>query len=166
LDALTVDVRALLVTGSAPSPTAAGGPARVPGRSAAVTARAPAGEESIPESPDLVGSWVSYQRLTEAGIGLASLDTLLAASSRDTARPVPPPPAAKAAPELAVVDVRSLLYRGDSALARARELRATARLVSGDALRALVEEVCDLVALAIEPGPPFPAPATSARAGS
>jgi hypothetical protein len=167
LDALTVDVRALLVTGSAPGPTSAGGPARAPGRSAAGTARAPAGEESIPESTDLVGSWVSYQRLTEAGIGPASLDTLLAASSRDTARPVPLPPVAKtAAPEPAVVDVRSLLYRGDSALARARELRATARLVSGDALRALVEEVCDLVALAIEPGPPFPAPAASARAGS
>jgi hypothetical protein len=49
-------------------------------------------------------------------------------------------------------------------LARARELRATARLVSGDALRAVVEEVCDLVALAIEPGPL--SPASSARAGS
>ena len=63
-----------------------------------------------------------------------------------------------------MVDVRALLYRGDSALARAQELRAAARVVSGDALRALIEEVCDLVALAIEPGPP--APPASARAGS
>jgi hypothetical protein len=52
------------------------------------------------------------------------------------------------------VDVRTLLYRGNSALARAQELRAKARLVSGDALHDLINEVCDLVALAIEPGPP------------
>ena len=63
--------------------------------------------------------------------------------------------AAPAAPlaEPAVVDVRSLLYRGDRALARAQELRAVAKQVSGDSLRALVEEVCDLVALALEPNP-------------
>ncbi len=65
-------------------------------------------------------------------------------------------PVAATAFELPVVDVRSLLYRGDSALARAQELRVQARLVSGDALHELVEEVCDLVALAIEPGPPGP----------
>jgi hypothetical protein len=152
LDSLTVDVRALLVTGAASVPAPAATPAR-----------ASANEETVPESPDLVGSWVSYQRLTDSGIGPASLDALLTAPSRDTARPLPSPGAA-AAPEAPVVDVRSLLYRGDSALARARELRATARLVSGDALRAVVEEVCDLVALAIEPGPP--SPASSARAGS
>jgi len=51
------------------------------------------------------------------------------------------------------VDVRTLLYRGERALRRAEELRATAKQVSGDALRELVEEVCDLVALAFEPGP-------------
>jgi hypothetical protein len=49
------------------------------------------------------------------------------------------------------VDIGSLLYRGDGALRRARELREEAKRTSGDALRALVEEVCDLVALAIEP---------------
>ena len=53
----------------------------------------------------------------------------------------------------AVVDVGSLLYRGDRALARAQELRAAAKQASGDSLRAFVEEVCDLVALALEPGP-------------
>jgi len=51
------------------------------------------------------------------------------------------------------VDVRTLLYRGDRALARAQELRAAAKQASGDSLRALVEEVCDLVALALEPSP-------------
>jgi len=151
LDGLTVGVRALLVPGSTPGPT----PAR--------------DEEAVPESPDLVGSWVSYQRLADAGIGPASLDTLLAAPSRDTARPAPAPARpvsrAAAAPEVPVVDVRSLLYRGDRALARAQELRARARLVSGDALHELIEEVCDLVALAIEAGPPPAAPPTSARPG-
>ena len=158
LDALTVGVRALLAAGSAPGPTPAAAPAR-----------APTGEETVPESHDLVGSWVSYQRLAEAGIGPASLDALLDTPSRDTPRPFPSPPpgpvppADTTAPETPVVDVRSLLYRGDSALARAQELRARARLVSGDALRALIEEVCDLVALAIEPS--SPALPASARPG-
>jgi hypothetical protein len=52
-----------------------------------------------------------------------------------------------------VVDVRNLVYRGDRALARAQELRAVARQATGDSLRALVDEVCDLVALALEPNP-------------
>jgi len=51
------------------------------------------------------------------------------------------------------VDVRALLYRGDRALQRAQELRAAAKRASGDELRALVDEVCDLVALALEPSP-------------
>jgi hypothetical protein len=155
LDGLTVAARALLIPGSAVGPTLAAAPAP-----------APTHEKTASESPDLVGSWVSYQRLADAGIGPASLDALLGEPSRDTARPLPSSLAAAAAPEPAVVDVRALLYRGDSALARAQELRAKARLVSGDGLRALIEEVCDLVALAIEPGPPPPAPPASPRAGS
>src|SRR5438445_400727 len=55
--------------------------------------------------------------------------------------------------EPAAVDVRALLYRGDRALLRAQELRAAAKQASGDTLRELVEEVCDLVALALEPNP-------------
>src|SRR2546428_670255 len=61
------------------------------------------------------------------------------------------PPAAGA--ELPVVDVRLLLYRGERALQRAQGLREAAKLASGETLRALVEEVCDLVALAVEPPP-------------
>jgi hypothetical protein len=49
------------------------------------------------------------------------------------------------------VDIRSLLYRGDAARRRAAELRAYARNVSGEELRALVDEVCDLVDLALDP---------------
>src|SRR2546422_9489075 len=69
----------------------------------------------------------------------------------DPARPAPryAPPGAGA--ELPVVDVRLLLYRGERALQRAQELREAAKLASGETLRALVEEVCDLVALAVEP---------------
>ena len=64
-----------------------------------------------------------------------------------------PPASPSTEPEPAVVDVRSLVYRGDRALARAQELRAAARQATGDSLLALVDEVCDLVALALEPNP-------------
>src|SRR5207247_9713160 len=58
---------------------------------------------------------------------------------------------------LPVVDVRTLLYRGQQALKRAQELRAAAQHASSDSLRALVDEVCDLVALAVESNPaPWP----------
>ncbi|HKW40781.1 MAG TPA: hypothetical protein VJN39_05990, partial [Gemmatimonadales bacterium] len=118
----------------------------------------PRGGDVVPETADLVGSWAAYQRLVQGGIGPASLDELIAgagrvpppAPSRDTARPARP---AAAMPELPVVDVRALLYRGDRALQRAQELREMAKQASGETLRALVDEVCDLVALALEPNP-------------
>src|SRR2546422_10917576 len=122
-----------------------------------------AAEEAVPESADLVGSWAVYQRLVLGGVGPASLAELIAAAAQvptrprapslDTARPAPrhAPPGAGA--ELPVVDVRLLLYRGERALQRAQELREAAKLASGETLRALVEEVCDLVALAVEPPP-------------
>ena len=50
------------------------------------------------------------------------------------------------------MDIGTLVYRGQRAQQRAQELRQEARTASGERLRALVEEVCDLVALAIEPG--------------
>lgn len=102
----------------------------------------------------MVGSWAAYQRLVGAGVGPASLEELVAgagaaaAPSRDTARPPATSPA-----ESGVVDVRTLLYRGDRALKRAQELREAAKQASGDTLRSLVEEVCDLVALALESKP-------------
>src|SRR5436189_871428 len=122
-----------------------------------------AAEEAVPESADLVGSWAVYQRLVLGGVGPASLEELIAAAAQvptrprapslDTARPAPRHPPPGAGVELPVVDVRLLLYRGDRALQRAQELREAAKLASGETLRALVEEVCDLVALAVEPPP-------------
>src|SRR6266704_3557638 len=133
---------------SRPTPPPAAAPV-VPGVKAAPAPRA---EPALPETPDLVGSWAAYQRLLERGIGSASLAELIAGVQSAPAAPAPGSPlAAAAAP--AAVDVRALLYRGDRALQRAKELRAAAKRASGDELRALVDEVCDLVALALEPSP-------------
>src|SRR5947209_427525 len=159
LDALTAALRAIQ-PGAAPAPAPRPAPASrptppptaapvVPGVKAAP---APRHEPAMPETPDLVGSWAAYQRLSEAGIGSASLAELIAGVRSAPAAPAPGSPlAAAAAP--ATVDVRALLYRGDRALQRAQELRAAAKRASGDELRALVDEVCDLVALALEPSP-------------
>jgi len=51
------------------------------------------------------------------------------------------------------VDIRALLYRGERARLRAQELRDAAARASGDGLRAIIDEVCDLVVLALEPEP-------------
>src|SRR5437588_64155 len=159
LDALTAALRAIQ-PGAAPAPAPRPAPASrptppptaapvVPGVKAAP---APRHEPAMPETPDLVGSWAAYQRLSGAGIGSASLAELIAGVESAPAAPTPGSPlAAAAAP--ATVDVRALLYRGDRALQRAQELRAAAKRASGDELRALVDEVCDLVALALEPSP-------------
>src|SRR6266567_567074 len=155
LDALTAALRAIQ-PGAAPAPAPPRAPAApapaprptpasrpTPPRAAAPvvpgvkSAPAPRAEPAMPETPDLVGSWAAYQRLLEGGIGPASLAELIAG--------------VQSAP--AAVDVRALLYRGDRALQRAKELREAAKRVSGDELRALVDEVCDLVALALEPSP-------------
>ncbi|HTR20408.1 MAG TPA: hypothetical protein VMH88_06070 [Gemmatimonadales bacterium] len=122
---------------------------------------APPAVEPAPDTADLAGSWSRYQRMVGAGVGPASLDELLAGASaaappsRDTGRPsVPVPSQVPTAPgEPSVVDIRTLLYRGQRALARAHELREQARRASPDRLQALIDEVCDLVALALEPSP-------------
>jgi hypothetical protein len=176
LDSFTAAIRSLPPEGPpvpipalAPAPPAPPAPPTPP-RAAPTFAPPPrpAATEAAPETPDLAGSWAAYQRLVAAGIGPASLDELIAgaapapgrprAPSLDTSRsPGPTPTPSAAAPsgagQLAVVDVRLLLYRGERALTRAQELREAARQASGDTLRALIEEVCDLVALALEPSP-------------
>jgi chemotaxis protein histidine kinase CheA len=143
----------------APAARAASAAAAAPARAAA-TAPSQAGNVAIPETPDLVGSWAAYQRLAAGGIGAASIAELVAGAerapspARDSARPAATAQAPVAATaEPGAVDVRTLLYRGDRALRRAQELRAAAKQASGDALRELVDEVCDLVALALEPSP-------------
>jgi len=155
LEAVTRAVLAL--SGGAVVPIESLAPTPAPSRAA------PAGDAPIPETPDLVGSWVTYTRLVAGGIGPASLAEVIAAAGQVTAAPpsadTARPPGATAprrgvAPEPDVVDILTLLYRGQRAQQRAQELRQEARTASGERLRALVEEVCDLVALAIEPGSP------------
>src|SRR5205823_6299318 len=55
-------------------------------------APAPRVEPVISETPDLVGSWVAYQRLAEGGIGAASLAELVGGAQRAPVAPAPGPP--------------------------------------------------------------------------
>src|SRR5881296_221474 len=169
LDALTAALRAIqpgvapapapprapAAPAPAPRPAPASRPTPPPAAAPVVpgvkSAPAPRAEPAMSETPDLVGSWAAYQRLSEGGIGSASLAELIAGVQSAPAAPAPGSPLA--APAAPAVDVRALLYRGDRALQRAKELREAAKRVSGDELRALVDEVCDLVALALEPSP-------------
>jgi hypothetical protein len=122
-------------------------------------APAPPADDVVPESADLVGSWATYQRMAAPGFGAASLEALLKGPSADTGRPVSTPArvsahpgaAPRGGPEPGVVDIRTLLYKGARARQRAQELRDVAKRVNGDDLRAIIDEVCDLVVLAIEP---------------
>ena len=146
-----------------PAPAHAAAPRVAPPIAAVAPTHAVGDDDVPPETPDMIGSWVMYARLVGAGIGPASLEEFIAAADRvpapppaaDTRRPPPvPAPAAPPAPAtaaLTAVDIRTLLYRGDAALRRAQELRAEAKSASGDRLRALVDEVCDLVGLALDP---------------
>lgn len=165
LEGVTEGIRML---GSPVVPIESLAPTPVPAVTAApVVAVAAVTEDESNETPDLIGSFVTFDRLAAGGVGAASLDVLLAggeASAPPPSRPAPPPlpepvpaplpvPAVAVAPvavEPTVVDIRTLLYRGESARRRAQELRAEARTASGDALRALVDEVCDLVGLALD----------------
>ena len=88
---------------------------------------------------DIAGTWMRYQQLVAAGVGPASLEELIGGSSR------------KPTNGNEAVDIRTLLYKGARARERAQELREVAKRASGDALRAIIDEVCDLVVLAIEP---------------
>ena len=177
LAAVTAAVRTLVSGGApaaAPAPpvvpieSLAPAPAPVPARAPTarpsaprISAPVPAPDDVVPESADLVGSWATYQRLAAPGFGAASLDELLRGPSADPGRP-----AATEGPEgprksfrdpgamprgEQVVDIGALLYRGARARQRAQELREAAKRVSGDDLRAIIDEVCDLVVLAIEP---------------
>src|SRR5213075_2247879 len=131
--------------------------ARVSGsiRAPALTPQAPpVGAES---ATDIAGTWTRYQELVAAGVGPASLEELLAGGAGREA----PGRGRSVSPDSEVsrakanggepVDIRSLLYKGSRARARAQELREAAKRANGDALRAIIDEVCDLVVLAIEP---------------
>ncbi|HET9707336.1 MAG TPA: hypothetical protein VFP39_03435 [Gemmatimonadales bacterium] len=94
------------------------------------------------ETPDIVGSWITYQRMVASGIGPPSLDVLMGHV----------PEVVSGVDELPIVDIKTLQYGGAAALARVQELRAVARRTPQTDLPALFEEVCDLVDLAFEPG--------------
>ena len=133
--------------GSAPEPTAPAGPTRPADRvrSSGAT-RAPGRAPSEPpigagSATDIAGTWTRYQQLVAAGVGPASLEELISRT-----------PAQRSAGNGAEpVDIRTLLYRGARARERVQELREAAKRASGDGLRAIIDEVCDLVVLAIEP---------------
>ena len=98
--------------------------------------------ETPAETPDIVGSWITYQRMVAAGVGPPSLDVLMGHV----------PEVVSGVDELPIVDIKTLQYGGAAALARVQELRAAARRTPSADLPALFEEVCDLVDLAFEPG--------------
>src|SRR5256886_11230146 len=142
LDAITAAIRAVKPGAPAPLPRpVASSPPPAPPPRPPPQPPAPRAEEPVPETADLGGSWTSYQRLSGGGIGPASLEELLAGP-----RATVPPASPSTEPEPAAVDVRSLLYRGDRALARAQELPAAPRPATGDSLPAPVADVCDLLA--------------------
>ena len=153
LAAVTAAVRALAggapvvpIESLAPAPRVSAPRVSASRISAPVAAPPPAApaDDVVPESADLVGSWATYQRMAAPGFGAASLEALLKGPSADTGRP-------RGGPEPGVVDIRTLLYKGARARQRAQELRDVAKRVNGDELRAIIDEVCDLVVLAIEP---------------
>ena len=123
----------------------------------ATSTKPPAPAASAESAKDIAGTWTVYQQLVAAGVGPASLEELIAGTPGQR-RGVSQIPQGGADPGAAprgnggeAVDIRTLLYKGASARARAQELREAAKRASGDALRAIIDEVCDLVVLAIEP---------------
>ena len=124
------------------------------------SSKPPAPAASGESAKDIAGTWMLYQQLVAAGVGPASLEELIAGTSGTPGHG----PGARRGPQGAAdpgaaprgnggepVDIRTLLYKGASARERAQELREAAKRASGDALRAIIDEVCDLVVLAIEP---------------
>jgi len=85
--------------------------------------------------------------MVSAGVGPASLEELISGTPRGGQRPQGNGGGGGSEP----VDINTLLYKGAGARRRAQELREAAKRASGDALRAIIDEVCDLVVLAIEP---------------
>jgi HPt (histidine-containing phosphotransfer) domain-containing protein len=152
LAGVTLAVRHIGGVGSPTPPPTAAAPPRPPPPAAAPTRpadRAPASvaarAPSLPppigveSSTDLAGTWTRYQQMVAAGVGPASLQELIAGGPSKAGNGGEP------------VDIKTLLYKGAGARRRAQELREAAKRASGDSLRAIIDEVCDLVVLAIEP---------------
>src|SRR2546421_492722 len=118
----------------APPPPPPSTPADRARRSAAVPAP-PIGAES---ATDIAGTWMRYQQLVAGGVGPASLEELISGGRGNGGGNE-------------AVDIRTLLYKGASAQHRAQELRDAAKRASGETLRPIIDEVCDLVVPAIQP---------------
>jgi len=146
LAAVTLAIRRLGGAAPAPPPLPSTFPKRAAPPRPPVPPAATAPAES---STDIAGSWTVYQRMVAAGVGAASLDELLRGGV--SATPAVAPRGNGGATATEPVDIRTLLYKGDRARHRALELREAAKRASGDDLRAIIDEVCDLVVLAIEP---------------
>ncbi len=111
---------------------------------AATPGTPPAGHQ---EDASLAGSFLTYSRLS----GESPRDSGNGGGIR-----TPAPPPSVAAPVNDALDIGALLYRGESALRRAevvrRELAALLRGGAGlPAIRPLLDELLDLVPLALEP---------------
>jgi len=146
LAAVTLAIRRLGGPSAIPPPPPPPSPRRAAPPRPPVPPAATAPAES---SADIAGSWIVYQRMVAAGVGPASLDELLRGGV--SATPATAPRGNGGATATEPVDIRTLLYKGDRARHRALELREAAKRASGDDLRAIIDEVCDLVVLAIEP---------------
>jgi hypothetical protein len=147
--AAATDVVPIAALAFAPAaPAAAGRDGAAVPIAALLAAPAPPPEPSRPLSV-FEASVASYRRrLAREGGGVPSLDALLGA-------PAAPAAAAPAPAEDAVVAITDLCYQGPAALRRAAEIRADVqrRLHAGDewtALRPLLEELLDLVPLALD----------------
>ncbi|HEU5169756.1 MAG TPA: hypothetical protein VFU46_04420 [Gemmatimonadales bacterium] len=117
----------------------------MPARAEPAPPAAAARPAAAPARTPLEAGLSAYQRLVaERGLGEASLAGLAGAA--------PTPPAAAVGE--AIVPIEALCYHGPAALARAAELRAAiaAQLAEDNlaAMRPLVEELLDLVPLALE----------------
>src|SRR6267143_1341037 len=146
LAAVTVAIRRLGGGGAVPiesllpsaPPTA---PPSTPADRARRSGAQPEPSISAQSANDLAGTWTVYQRMVAAGVGPASLEELIGGGGGS----------AKSGNGGEPVDIGSLLYKGAGARQRAQELREAAKRASGESLRAIIDEVCDLVVLAIEP---------------
>ncbi len=141
LAAVTVAIRRLggavpieSLLSSSPSTAPPAPPPSRPADRARRSGAQPEPSVSAQAANDLAGTWMLYQRMVAAGVGPASLDELIA--GRANGEPV---------------EIGKLLYKGAGARQRAQELREAAKRASGESLRAIIDEVCDLVVLAIEP---------------
>src|SRR5205823_3714693 len=92
----------------------------------------PALQFGAESATDIAGTWMRYQQLVAGGVGPASLEELISGGRGNGGGNE-------------AVDIRTLLYKGASAQHRAQELRDAAKRASGETLRAIIDEVCDLV---------------------